>query len=158
MSVERDETVDVLLQAREAYERRDWVLALDRLRGAGDLAAEDTMALATSAYLLGNVDEAVRALQAGYQDRIKNGDSLGAARFASWLGLLLNVRGESAVGGGWVARAQRLLESETEDVVERGYLLAHEFRLDGELGLAMRATNRGVHGQPSDGEPPQFNE
>jgi ATP/maltotriose-dependent transcriptional regulator MalT len=127
MSVERDETVDVLLQAREAYERRDWVLALDRLRGAGHLAAEDSMALATSAYLLGNVDEAVRALQAGYQDRIRNRDSRGAARFASWLGLLLNVRGESAVGGGWVARAQRLLESETEDVVERGYLLAHEF-------------------------------
>jgi ATP/maltotriose-dependent transcriptional regulator MalT len=127
MSVQRDKTVDVLLQAREAYERRDWVLALDRLRGAGDLAAEDTMALATSAYLLGNVDEAVRALQGGYQDRIRNGDSLGAARFASWLGLLLNTRGESAVGGGWVARAQRLLESEAEDVVERGYLLAHEF-------------------------------
>jgi len=127
MTVERDETVDVLLQARDAYERRDWVLALDRLRGAGDLAPEDTMALATAAYLLGNVDEAVRALQRGYQDRIRNGDSLGAARFASWLGLLLNVRGESAVGGGWVARAQRLLESETEDVVERGYLLAHEF-------------------------------
>jgi ATP/maltotriose-dependent transcriptional regulator MalT len=127
MSVQRDKTVDVLLQAREAYERRDWVVALDRLRGAGDLAPEDTMALATSAYLLGNVDEAVRALQGGYQDRIRNGDSLGAVRFASWLGLLLNVRGESAVGGGWVARAQRLLESETEDVVERGYLLAHEF-------------------------------
>jgi ATP/maltotriose-dependent transcriptional regulator MalT len=127
MTVERDKTVDVLQQARDAYERRDWVLALDRLRGAGDLAPEDSMALATSAYLLGNVDEAVRALQAGYQDRIRNGDSLGAARFASWLGLLLNARGESAVGGGWVARAQRLLESETEDVVERGYLLAHEF-------------------------------
>jgi ATP/maltotriose-dependent transcriptional regulator MalT len=127
MSVQRDKTVDVMLQAREAYGRRDWVLALDRLRGAGDLAPEDTMALATSAYLLGNVDEAVRALQGGYQDRIRNGDSLGAVRFASWLGLLLNVRGESAVGGGWVARAQRLLESETEDVVERGYLLAHEF-------------------------------
>ncbi len=127
MGVERDKTVDVLLLARDAYERRDWVLALDRLRGAGDLAPEDTMALATSAYLLGNVDEAVRALQGGYQDRIRSGDSLGAARFASWLGLLLNVRGESAVGGGWVARAQRLLEAETEDVVERGYLLAHEF-------------------------------
>jgi ATP/maltotriose-dependent transcriptional regulator MalT len=127
MTVERDKTVDVLQQARDAYERRDWVLALDRLRGAGDLAPEDSMALATSAYLLGNVDEAVRALQAGYQDRIRNGDSVGAARFASWLGLLLNARGESAVGGGWVARAQRLLESETEDVVERGYLLAHEF-------------------------------
>ena len=85
------------------------------------------MALATSAYLLGNVDEAVRALQAGYQDRIRNGDSLGAVRFAFWLGLVLNVRGEMAVGGGWVARAQRLLESEPEDIVERGYLLIHEF-------------------------------
>jgi DNA-binding CsgD family transcriptional regulator/tetratricopeptide (TPR) repeat protein len=124
---ELDKTVDVLLQARDAYERRDWVHAFDRLQGVGDLAPEDTMALATSAYLLGNVDDAVRALQSGYQDRIRNGDSLGAARFASWLGLLLNVRGETAVGGGWVARAQRLLETETGDVVERGYLLAHEF-------------------------------
>lgn len=127
MDVERDKTVDELLQAREAYERRDWAVALDRLRSAGDLGAEDTMALATSAYLSGNVDEAVRALQAGYQDRIRSGDSLGAVRFASWLGLLLNVRGEVAVGGGWVARAQRLLETEPEDIVERGYLLAHEF-------------------------------
>ena len=124
---QRDKTIDVLLQARDAYERRDWVHAFDRLQGAGDLAPDDTMALATSAYLLGNVDDAVRALQSGYQDRIRNGDSLGAVRFASWLGLLLNVRGETAVGGGWVARAQRLLESETEDVVERGYLLTHEF-------------------------------
>ncbi|HEX3206440.1 MAG TPA: helix-turn-helix transcriptional regulator, partial [Propionibacteriaceae bacterium] len=127
MGVERDKTVEELLEAREAYERRDWARAFDRLRGVGDLGPEDTMALATSAYLLGNVDEAVRALQAGYQDKMRNGDSLGAARFASWLGLLLNVRGEAAVGGGWVARAQRLLETEREDVVERGYLLAHEF-------------------------------
>jgi ATP/maltotriose-dependent transcriptional regulator MalT len=127
MSVEQDKTVDELLQAREAYERRDWVLAFDRLRRSGGLGPEDTMALATSAYLLGNVDEAVRVLQAGYQDRIRNGDSLGAVRFASWLGILLNVRGEVAVGGGWVARAQRLLEAEPEDIVERGYLLAHEF-------------------------------
>ena len=103
------------------------MLAFDRLQGAGDLAPDDSMALATSAYLLGNVDEAVRALQGGYQDRIRNGDSLGAVRFASWLGLVLNVRGEMAVGSGWVARAQRLLETETADVVERGYLLVHEF-------------------------------
>ena len=127
MGVEQDRTIDELLQARDAFNRRDWALAFDRLRGSGDLSPEDTMALATSAYLLGNVDEAVRALQAGYQDRIRNGDSLGAVRFASWLGLLLNVRGEVAVGGGWVARAQRLLDTEREDIVERGYLLAHEF-------------------------------
>jgi hypothetical protein len=126
MGVEQDKTVDELLRAREAYERRDWVGAFDRLRGIGDLSPEDTMAFATSAYLLGNVDEAMRALQAGYQDRTRNGDSLGAARFASWLGLLLTIRGEPAVGGGWFARAQRLLETEPKDIVERGYLLAHE--------------------------------
>jgi ATP/maltotriose-dependent transcriptional regulator MalT len=127
MGVGQDKTVDVLLQAREAYERGDWVLAFDRLRGAGDLGPEDSNALATSAYLLGNVDDAVRALQAGYQDSIRDGDSLRAVRFAFWLGLVLNLRGETAVGGGWVARAQRLLEDVAEDVVERGYLLIHEF-------------------------------
>src|SRR5829696_4746094 len=142
---ERDKTIDVLLQARDAYKRRDWVHAFDRLRGVGDLAPDDTMALATSAYLLGNVDDALRALQAGYQDRIRNGDSLGAVRFASWLGLLLNVRGETAVGGGWVARAQRLLETETDDVVERGYVLAHEFFQQlgrGDLGRAAETAAR----------------
>jgi hypothetical protein len=107
MSVEQDKTVDELLQAREAYERRDWVLAFERLQGAENLGPEDFMALATSAYLVGNVDEAIRALQAGYQDKIRSGDSLGAVRFAFWLGLVLNLRGEPAVAGGWIARAQR---------------------------------------------------
>ena len=145
MGVEQDRTIDELLQARDAFNRRDWALAFDRLRGSGDLSPEDTMALATSAYLLGNVDEAVRALQAGYQDRIRNGDSLGAVRFASWLGLLLNVRGEVAVGGGWVARAQRLLDTELEDIVERGYLLAHEFYQHLGRGDFARAGETAVH-------------
>ena len=145
MGVERDRTIDELLEAREAYARRDWAVAFDRLRTAGDLGAEATMALATAAYLLGNVDEAVRALQAGYQDRIRNGDSLGAVRFASWLGLVLNVRGEVAVGGGWVARAQRLLETEPEDIVERGYLLAHEFYQHLGRGDFARAGETAVH-------------
>ena len=127
MGAGRDKTVDELLQAREAYERRDWALALDRLRGVGNLGPEDTLALATAAYLVGDVDEAVRALQSGYQDMIKHGDDLGAVRFAFWLGLILNVRGETAVGGGWVARGRRILEGQPPDIVERGYLLPHEF-------------------------------
>src|SRR4249919_2123880 len=127
MGVERDKTIDQLLQAREAFDRRDWAQAFDSLRRADDLSPEDTMALATAALLTGDADEAVRALQAGYQDRIRNSDGLGAVRFALWLGLVLNTRGEMAVGGGWVARAERLLETQPEDIVERGYLLIHEF-------------------------------
>jgi DNA-binding CsgD family transcriptional regulator/tetratricopeptide (TPR) repeat protein len=124
--MERDKTIDELLQAREAYERRDWAVAFDRLSAVGQLSAEDTLVLATSAYLMGDVDQAVRALQSGYQDKIRSGDELGAARFALWLALVLNLRGEFAIGGGWVGRAQRLLENHP-DVVERGYLFLHEF-------------------------------
>jgi len=127
MGIERDKTVDELLRAREAYERHDWAVAFDRMSAVGQLSAEDTLALATSAYLMGDVDQAVRALQGGYQDRIRCGDELGAVRFALWLALVLNLRGEFAIGGGWVGRAQRLLENQPEDVVERGYLLLHEF-------------------------------
>ena len=47
MGVGQDKTVDVLVQAREAYERGDWVFAFDRLRGAGDLCPEDAMTLAS---------------------------------------------------------------------------------------------------------------
>jgi DNA-binding CsgD family transcriptional regulator len=124
---EQDLTIVQLRQAREAFDRRDWALALERLRTAGDLTVADTIALATAAFLAGDADESVRAMQAGYQDRIKNDDALGAVRFAFWLGFLLNTRGEMAVGGGWVARAARLLENQPEDIVERGYLLIHEF-------------------------------
>jgi ATP/maltotriose-dependent transcriptional regulator MalT len=127
MSVERDKTVAELLVAREAYDRGDWADALQGLRGKGGLGADDTLALATSAYLMGNVDEAIRALQGGYQDMIKNGDSLAAVRFGFWLALILNVRGDVAIGTGWVARGQRLLENEPADLPERAYLLIHDF-------------------------------
>ena len=127
MSVERDKTVDELLAAREAYERGDWADALQGLRGKGGLGADDTLALATSAYLMGKVDEAIRVLQGGYQDMIKNGNSLGAVRFGFWLALILNVRGDVAIGSGWVARGQRLLENEPADLPERAYLLIHNF-------------------------------
>jgi ATP/maltotriose-dependent transcriptional regulator MalT len=116
-----------LERARAAVERRNWSLAYDLLRQADDLGAEDTMALATSAYMTGDLNAAVRALQRGYQERIRDHDPLGAVHFASWLGVVLNVQGEHAVGAGWVARAQRLLESEPEDIVERGQMLSHEF-------------------------------
>jgi ATP/maltotriose-dependent transcriptional regulator MalT len=147
MGVERDRTVDELVQAREAFDRGEWVMAFARLRAADDLDAPDMMALATSAYLVGDVDEAVRALQGGYQKMIKNGDSLGAVRFALWLALILNLRGEVAIGGGWVARAQRFLESEPSDLPERGFLLIHEFYQQlgrGDFGSARETAARVV--------------
>jgi DNA-binding NarL/FixJ family response regulator len=116
-----------LQQAHDALARRDWAQANALLRALDGLDPDDTMALATSAYLVGDVDAAVRVWQAAYGERIGADDDLGAIRVAFWLGLVFSLRGEHAVAGGWVARAQRLLADEPEDIVERGYLLIHEF-------------------------------
>ena len=110
------------------------------------------MALGTSAFLAGDADAAVRAWQHGYQERVGAGDPLGAVRFAFWIGMVLSVRGERAVAAGWVARAQRILETEPEDVVERGYLLIHEFYAH--LGRGDLVRSGGDGGSGGAGRPP----
>ena len=102
------------------------------------------MALATSAFLAGDADAAVRAWQHGYQELVQAGDGLGAARCAFWIGLVLGLRGEQAVAAGWAARAQRMLETEPEDIVERGYLLIHEFYAHLGRGDLARAEETGA--------------
>ncbi|TDU87310.1 regulatory LuxR family protein [Kribbella voronezhensis] len=119
--------VDDLEQARKAFEQRDWATAYDQLAVVADLGPDDLLKLGTAAYLAGDDDACVRALQRGYQVAVDGGDTLRAVRFAFWLGLVLSVRGEVAVAGGWSARAQRLLADQPADVVERGYLLIHDF-------------------------------
>jgi DNA-binding CsgD family transcriptional regulator len=125
--------VDDLQRARIAFERRDWAAAYDRLTAAdGDpstagLGADELMTLAMASLLLGDIDACIRALQRGYRLRIDNGEVVGAVRFAFWLARVHNGRGEGAVGSGWAARAERLLADQSADVVERGYLLIHDF-------------------------------
>jgi hypothetical protein len=119
--------VDDLLQARAAYDRRDWLAAYGGLSDAGadQLTAEDFSRLATAAYLVGRRNDCVQALQRAYQMHLDTGAVLPAVRIAFWLALVLLTSGETAVGGGWVGRAQRLLADVDDDVVERGYVLIH---------------------------------
>ncbi|WP_020385804.1 helix-turn-helix transcriptional regulator [Kribbella catacumbae] len=119
--------VDDLEQARQAFERRDWAAVYDRLSLVPDLGTDDLLKLATAAFLAGDDNACIRALQRGYQAEVKGGHTLRAVRFAFWLGLVLSTRGEAAVAAGWVGRAQRLLADEPADVVERGFLLIHDF-------------------------------
>ncbi|MFF0340314.1 LuxR C-terminal-related transcriptional regulator [Kribbella sp. NPDC004875] len=122
--------VDDLQRARSAFEQRDWATAYDRLTeldGEPGLGPDELQTLATAAFLLGDTDACIRALQRGYRSRIDAADVLGAVRFAFWLALVLNMRGEAAIGNGWSARAQRLLADQPGDVVERGYLRIHDF-------------------------------
>ena len=119
--------VEELIRAREAYSRREWLAAYGGLSGAApdDLTAGDFVQLATAAYLLGRRNDCVQALQRAYQLNLDAGDRPAAVRSAFWLAYVLLTSGETAIGGGWVARSQRLLDEIGGDVVERGYLLLH---------------------------------
>jgi DNA-binding CsgD family transcriptional regulator len=119
--------VEELIRAREAYDRREWLAAYGGLSDASpdELTADDFVQLATVAYLLGRRNDCVQALQRAYQLNLDAGELLAAVRSAFWLALVLLTSGETAIGGGWVARSQRLLTEVDGDVVERGYVLIH---------------------------------
>ena len=120
--------VDELVRGREAFDQRAWGVAVERLSAVDRrrLSQDDLLRLGLAAYLSGDEDSCVRDLQDAYRVALDAGKTLEAVRIAFWLGLVLLTGGEFAVGGGWVARAHRLLQEEPDDVVERGYLLIHE--------------------------------
>jgi ATP/maltotriose-dependent transcriptional regulator MalT len=133
--------VEELVRAREAYDRQEWLAAYGGLSDTApdELTADDFVRLATAAYLLGRRNDCVQALQRAHQLSLDAGDTLGAVRSAFWLALVLMTGGETAIGGGWVARSQRLLSGLDGDVVEQGYVLIHAmFRhiMAGELDSA----------------------
>jgi DNA-binding CsgD family transcriptional regulator len=113
-------------RGRESYAARAWTEAfesLSRANGAEALGAADLELLARSAYMLGRDDDYVSALERAHHDHLNARESLPAIRCAFWIGHNLLFRGETIGAAGWFARAQRLLERESEDSVERGYLL-----------------------------------
>lgn len=117
--------VEDLHRAREQYERREWLAAYRTLSDVDDagLAAADFLLLAETAELLGHPDDAVQALQRAHHTALAAGDRLLAARAAARLGVVLALRGESAIAGGWLARCERVLDDAGGDPPERGYLL-----------------------------------
>jgi DNA-binding NarL/FixJ family response regulator len=119
--------IEELVRAREAYDRREWLAAYSGMSdiAADELKADDFVRLATAAYLLGRRNDCVQALQRAYQINLDADDKLAAIRSAFWLALVLLTSGETAIGGGWVARSERLLGEVGGDVVERGYVLIH---------------------------------
>jgi hypothetical protein len=114
-----------LLRGRAAAGRLAWGDAYDALSLAdrsSPLAGEDLELLATAAYLLGRVDDCLRALQRAQRFHAERGDHRRAARCAFWLGFHLINQRELAQASGWLARTDRLLEHERE-CSEHGYLM-----------------------------------
>jgi DNA-binding CsgD family transcriptional regulator len=120
------DAIDEVGQGREAYARRAWTdtfKSLSRADQAAALGAEDLELLATSAYMLGRDDDYLSGLERAHHAYLDSGEARRAVRCAFWVGLNLALQGEMARATGWFSRAQRLLECEERDCVERGYLL-----------------------------------
>ncbi|RPF39271.1 LuxR family transcriptional regulator [Streptomyces sp. TLI_185] len=117
--------VDARMHGREAYERLAWRDAYEHLSAAdqrGQLEADDLDRMARAAYLIGAVDGATGTWERAHHAFLARGDVASAVRCAFWIGLTLVLHGEHARGGGWLARAQHILEDAALDCVEQGYL------------------------------------
>src|SRR6266545_5273364 len=113
-------------QGRESFGQGAWKDAyesLSRADQAAPLGAEDLELLATSAFMLGRLDDFLSVIERAHHAYLGAGDPLRAARCGFYLGVNLSIRGEMGRATGWFGRAQRLVEREGRECVEQGYLL-----------------------------------
>jgi DNA-binding CsgD family transcriptional regulator len=117
---------DALEQGRRSFARRAWASAhawLSAADGQDPLGPEDLERLATAAYLTGMVDDGADVAARAHHEFLRRGEVARAVRCAFWLGFSLIDQGDEVRGGGWLARARRLLDDAQLDCVEHGYLL-----------------------------------
>lgn len=117
---------DALERGRGCFESRAWGDAFAELSAAdrgSALEAADLEQLAVAAYLTGRDAAGFSAWERAHAAFLDRGEVPRAARCAFWLGMSLFQAGKRARGGGWLARAQGLLDDEAADCAERGYVL-----------------------------------
>ncbi len=112
--------------ARQAHARHQWADARAGFlaaRAVEELAVEDLSALADAVWWEGDIDEALAVMEAAYRSHLAapEPDPPAAAMLALDIAFSWFLRGEEAMGSGWMSRAQRLLEDEPP-CVEHGYL------------------------------------
>jgi DNA-binding CsgD family transcriptional regulator/tetratricopeptide (TPR) repeat protein len=118
--------MDTLAAGRECFVQHAWAdcyAALSTVDRESPLDADDLERVGVAAYLIGRESESVDAWARAYQALTEAGEAERAARCAFWLSFELFNAGEFARGGGWLARAQRLLDEAGRDCVEQGYVL-----------------------------------
>ena len=115
-----------LEQARAAYAARAWLaayIAFTRRDKVQPLAPEDLERLTMSLLMLARDDEAVATLERAHRLYVERGETLRAARSATWIGINLAYRGLIGPATGWLGRAHRLVETYPGETAEHGLLL-----------------------------------
>ena len=119
------DVADLLESARASYARRNWPDAyrgLTTARKQSALATEDLQALADAAWWLGLINETLTISEECHQHFLEEGRPIRAAMSALDIGFGWLLRGEVALGSGWVSRARRLLEDQPA-CAEQGFLV-----------------------------------
>jgi len=130
-------------QARAAFDAGAWAAAFAGLSvadAATPLEPDDLDRLSSAAYLVGEDEASIQARTRAHTGFLERGRHLEAARSAFWLAFVLaNVPDQRAQAAGWLARAQRLIDSMNEPCVEHGWLLcalARQRVSDGDITAA----------------------
>ncbi len=114
-----------LAEARSSYAERSWLRAYDAFAAAeaeAPLGAEDYDRFAVTAHLLARMPEYFAIRERAYKNLLAGGDRPAAAEAALWLGTQKLVMGEVAEGGGWIARAARIVAEDGTDSPAAAFL------------------------------------
>ena len=119
-------TIGALERGRQSFLDKAWDDSYQQLSAAErqeSLDLGDLERLAVAAHLTGRAEECADIWARAHGECVRRGEAAWAARCAFWLGFGLLFRGETARGGGWLARAEKLIDDGHLDCAERGYLL-----------------------------------
>ena len=122
-------STDQLTRARAAFEQSAWATAFESFAAvdasavSGPMDPLDLERFARCAHMLNRASERDNFALRAHQAYLERNDFEGAARAAFWLGFGLVMTGDIARGGGWLSRAERVLDDAGVDSVLRGYLL-----------------------------------
>ena len=135
---------DPLAVVHDALERQDWAAAFDAARALSfedrGLEADRSDAEAAAAWWLGRLDDCIAARERAYRLYENRADRRRAGQCAVWLWEHHAICARPAMASGWLHRARRALDGDTE-CVEYGNLLLREAEVahgSGELDRARR--------------------
>jgi ATP/maltotriose-dependent transcriptional regulator MalT len=118
---------DPLEFVRDALRRSNWQAALDAARVASvdapGLEAERLDSEAEAAWWLGRLDECIAAREAAYRIYDEQDDRRRAGQCAVWLWEHHAICARPAAASGWLRRARRALDADTESVAFGNLLL-----------------------------------
>lgn len=132
----------MLRQAHEAHSAHRFAgadAAFSRADRLGELSVDDLVAWQDSTWWLGQADRALELAEVAHQRLVAEGRTTRAAQAAVGLGFLLMLRGDLALGSGWIQRGRSLLE-QSPDVTAHWYVV----HLDAENALRGGDLDRAV--------------